>query len=169
MRNWICSRLRNTTQVSEYKLRGRAEENTASALLIPPGLDGPYFQVKCPLLPFSALWSSPAFWLSIISFLPFFVVGVLGLLRGRRWGDLIYIKSALTEDNSSSDFLLIRLRHLRARGAHRPDNRKSVRAAGQPVRAFVGVIVLRLHHASIWVVVMVMRLHIHTKTCYTWL
>lgn len=72
MRNWICSRLRNTTQVSEYKLRGRAEENTAPALLTPPGLDGPYFQVKCPLLPFSALWSSPAFWLSIISFLPLF-------------------------------------------------------------------------------------------------
>ncbi len=95
----------------------------------------------------------------LLVFFLFFAVGVAGLLRGRRWGDLIYIKSAWTEDNSSSDFLLIRFRHLRARGAHRPDNRKSVTATGQPVHAFVGVIVLRLHRASIWVV-LIMRLHI---------
>lgn len=145
VRKWICSHLSNTNKVSEYKLIGRAEENTVLALLIPPRLDVPYFQVKYSLLPFSALWSSPAILLSIISFCPlFWAVGVEGLLKGKRWSDLIYIKSVLTEDNSSSDFLLIRLRHQRAGGTHGPDNRQSVRATGQPVHASARLIVLSL-------------------------
>lgn len=151
--NWICSHLSNTTRGSEYKLSGRTEENTAPALLIPPGLDAPYFQVKCSLLPFSAFWSSPAISLSIISSLPCFLERRWRELWGAtRWSDLIHIKSGLTEDNSSSDFLLIRLRaaqqQSRARGAHEPHNRQSESAIGH------AEIMSRLCHASIWVVVL---------------
>lgn len=88
-----------------------------------------------------------------------------GLWGGKRWSDLIHIKSGLTEDNSSSDFLLIRLwaaqQKSRARGAHRPDNRQSESATGQ------AEIMLRLCHASIWVVVLSWNkaAHVHiTKT-----
>lgn len=86
------------------------------ALLIPPGLDVPYFQVKCPLLPLSALWSSPAISLSIISFLRLLCSGGA---EGKRRGDLIYIKSTLKENNSSSAMLLIRLGHQRGQRSTR--------------------------------------------------
>lgn len=39
------------------------------ALVIPPGLDVPYFQVKCLLVQFSALWSPTPTLLSVTSFL----------------------------------------------------------------------------------------------------
>ena len=57
------------------------EENIAPAPLIPPGLDVPYFQVKCSLLPVSALWSFLLSSLSIISFLSLFCMWGKGAVK----------------------------------------------------------------------------------------
>lgn len=123
MRKWICSHLCNTTQVSEYKLRRTLHQ----ALLTPPGLDVAYFHVKCSLLPFSALWSSPAISLSIISFPPlFFAQGVEGL-----WSDLRHIKSGLTVDKSSSDFLVIILRAAEEKSIAGPEEQPGLIAGNQ--------------------------------------
>lgn len=70
------------TQLESLNTNGEGGlQRIQRALLIPPGLDVPYFQVKCLLLQFSALWSCPAISLSIITFLPLFFF----LLFAGRW------------------------------------------------------------------------------------